>query len=57
MIRTRDNSLIDVAKVSKVVDAIEEFKVLRAYAAADDNETKKLVKEAVRKGVEHALAN
>ena len=57
MIRTRDNALIDVAKVSKVVDAVEEFKVLRAYAAAEDSETKRLVKEAIGEGVAHALAN
>ena len=48
LIRTANSAWTDVAKLSPVVNAIDPFKVLRAYAAREDTQITKLMKDIVR---------
>ena len=49
--------LLDVAVVSKVVAAIEDFKLLRAYIPRENSGAENQVFEAIEEGVRYALAS
>ncbi len=49
LIRIGDSSWTDVAKLSPVVNAIDPFEVLRVYAAREDTQITKLMKDIVKK--------
>lgn len=52
-IRTGDKELADLGKLSKVVAAIEPFRLFRAYVDADDHEARRCVNDAVEVGVKN----
>jgi hypothetical protein len=54
MMRTSSGGLVDVAKVSKVVEAIEPFKLFRVYVASGDNVAKDFIQKAIEGEVQHA---
>lgn len=47
-IRTTDNKLVDLGEKSKVVAAIEPFKLFRVYLSEDDSEARTFVEQEVR---------
>jgi len=51
-----DAALMDVAKVSRVVAAIQEFKFVRAYIKRGDKKAEQEVQKAIEEGVRHAMA-
>lgn len=56
-IRSADTGeLLDVATVSRVVAAVRDFKLLRAYVRRDDRESQRKVMQSIEEGATHALA-
>jgi uncharacterized protein len=57
LIRSQSDALLDVATVSRVIAAIHDFKLLRAYVDRDDKTAEALVNEAIKEGVTYAMAS
>jgi len=51
MLRGRNQDLIDVSKLSKVVAAIETFKLFRVYTAKEDGQASNFIKQAISEEV------
>ena len=57
LIKHENGTLRDMASVSRVVSAIDEFKLLRAYVHRDNKRAKDSVARAIKEGVNHAMAS
>lgn len=53
MIRTRSGELVDLGERSKVVRAIEPYRVYRLYVGEDDDKTRKFLDEIIESEVRH----